>query len=319
MILSFITGGLANQMFQLSASLSVSKNEAIKLIWGTGASLNSESDFPEVMDFKLPANVSCLTPRSMGKPLQKLMNFLLVRGARNVPRTIVFFGIKFFLEIYFTIRLKDSCKVLVSQGLGFYPIEKKSKNLVLIGYFQSYRYTSDAKDWFGTEILKTKVGKKLDELGVGNLKEQTYVAVHVRLGDYRKELNFGILTNKYYHNVISKLSIQETELVVVFSDEPENCLSRIPEVLREKTWIVPPAVFTSAETLVLMSKATAFVIANSTFSWWGARLGDQHSATVFAPNPWFKTNEVPNDLYLPEWILNEAYFCLKEHSVPGDQ
>ena len=315
MIVSYITGGLANQMFQLSASLSAFQNEEIKLIWGKGAKISSGSAFPEVFDFNLPANVSGLSPRAISQPLQKMLNYLLVRGANEAPKTIVFFVTKLILEIFFTLRLKGFCKVYISQGLGFYPIEKKSKNLVLIGYFQSYIYTRDAKYWFGMDILTKSIERKLNQLGFDNLMDEMFTAVHVRLGDYRRELSFGILTDWYYHGVLSKLSLQETRRIVLFSDEPENCLSRIPEELRVKTWIVPPSVFTSAETLALMSRASIFVLANSTFSWWGARLGKKQDEIVFAPKPWFSTNKVPNNLYPPKWILIKAHFYSIKYDV----
>jgi hypothetical protein len=53
-----------------------------------------------------------------------------------------------------------------------------------------------------------------------------------------------------------------------------------------------------------MSEASASVIANSTYSWWGAKLGDPK--LVVAPKKWFKSGVDPKDLYPQDWILVES-------------
>ena len=64
--------------------------------------------------------------------------------------------------------------------------------------------------------------------------------------------------------------------------------------------IIPPENVSDAEILILMSHASRVVIANSTFSWWAARINAENK-TVIAPSTWFRGMLAPKDLMPPEW------------------
>jgi hypothetical protein len=56
-----------------------------------------------------------------------------------------------------------------------------------------------------------------------------------------------------------------------------------------------------------MRHGSAYVISNSTFSWWGAVLKYDESAAVWAPRPWFKSQRSPEDIYGENWHLVDAW------------
>ncbi|NAZ83641.1 alpha-1,2-fucosyltransferase, partial [Kineococcus sp. R8] len=87
-----------------------------------------------------------------------------------------------------------------------------------------------------------------------------------------------------------------------FSDDPAWADANVPTPnARSRTVIRPPAGAPPAESLLLLSRATHAVIANSTFSWWGAHLREQPGVTI-APRPWFSADHDTRDLLPPGWL-----------------
>jgi hypothetical protein len=107
----------------------------------------------------------------------------------------------------------------------------------------------------------------------------------------------------YYERVLSIANVAErAEPWIIFSDsivEAEN-LKRACANLSNAEVISPPANSSAAESLVLLSFCRTKAIANSTFSFWAAALGDS-SATVYAPQPWYKGIEDPDGLLPNNW------------------
>jgi hypothetical protein len=124
--------------------------------------------------------------------------------------------------------------------------------------------------------------------------------VHVRRGDYAQQ-QFGLLADPYYEHALKRLREHGlTGPVWVFSDEPE----RIPVGLRSGARFVTSPV-SAHEDLVLMSHGGGNVIANSTFSWWGAWMNPAHVPVVY-PDLWFQSGPRIEGLIPPWWIPEAA-------------
>ena len=178
----------------------------------------------------------------------------------------------------------------------------------LSGYFQSYKYFTDVSDQLREQLVSIiepspwfiETQSALNSLG-------PWIAVHLRRGDYlnkgTREVH-GIVTGSYYSDT---LRIMETLVPkatpVVFSDDPEAAR----QMLRDES---PGAIFLdsaptgkSIESIVLMSQSAGSIIANSSFSWWGAWLGDKEGRPVIAPRPWMDDQSVhERDLFPPGWL-----------------
>jgi hypothetical protein len=175
------------------------------------------------------------------------------------------------------------------------------------GYFQSYKYFDGINDLKFKRLTLSQPSEWYLEKSnlLGKFK---WIAIHVRRGDFKSHAStVGLLSSSYYLNAVEHLDIRTADRlpIVIFSDEIEVARELLaPLSSRVYEWICPPEEISASESLILMSEASASVIANSTYSWWGAKLGDPK--LVVAPKKWFKSAVDPRDLYPQDWILVES-------------
>jgi hypothetical protein len=138
--------------------------------------------------------------------------------------------------------------------------------------------------------------------------ERQPVAVHIRRGDYAAEANayHGVLATAYYRKAIAIVEalMGDQAALFVFSDD----VGSVESVLGndQKVSIVSGNDERSWEDIYLMSSCRHFIIANSSFSWWGAWLSDQSEKIVIAPRAWLQPEVMRKlntaDLIPPGWI-----------------
>lgn len=144
------------------------------------------------------------------------------------------------------------------------------------GYFQSELYWKHSKD----KLLKQFTFKKPYKFE----NEYDFVSVHVRRGDYLQLQNtHPCPTVEWYEEQMNKF---ENRKFVLFSDDIQWCKSAFSQLDKEIFFV--DNVENDFEELSLMTTATDAIIANSSFSWWGAYLGPhQRNGRVIAPKKWF--------------------------------
>ena len=191
--------------------------------------------------------------------------------------------------------------------------EALGSQTALFGYFQSERYFSaiagSLRDWFSPrEPFGGAAADVLSRIEASRLP----ISVHVRRGDY---LNpgaaefHGILGETYYREALGRLEAgvgPEAELFV-FSDDAaaaEQALNFVPKSRLNHVCGDPERPW---EDIGLMARCRHHLIANSSFSWWGAWLNRSPDKVVVAPRAWFAPAELKKlntaDLYPPGWIL----------------
>ena len=132
------------------------------------------------------------------------------------------------------------------------------------------------------------------------------VGIHVRRGDYLKEKQYlGICELDYYTKAID---IMKEHFVCpsfyIFSNDLEWCREKL-EVLtgKENTVYVDwNKGNESYQDMRLMSYCKGLIIANSSFSWWGAFLNQEENKFIVAPKRW-KNTKYNLEIQLPEWTL----------------
>ncbi len=158
---------------------------------------------------------------------------------------------------------------------------------MLFGYFQSPLYFSGMEDQLRSELSPAGIGfgesrKVLAE----KLMHPGSVAVHVRRTDYAGNPNLDLCGLGYYRAAMTRMrESMEKASFHIFSDDSDWCRSRFQEddckVIDQAPLDMPLA------DLHLMSMASHHIIANSSFSWWGAWLGNKPGQRVLMPSRWF--------------------------------
>ena len=304
-----LTGGLGNQLFQLSAGLSLidGVNQQIILDSGLGRPRLSSNGLPELETFSFPKNVLFRKTGATSWFYRKTNGYLLRMGVRlkwyEKPRfireAIRKIG-RLILNRYFA----EEVEIITGKGLGYSELKVSDKSVNLSGYFQSYKYLeiANANKVLSKMVLKNE-SEELQYL-IKLCKLETPLIVHFRLGDYEQEPLFGIPGDDYYQKALD-CALTEIDVTNIwfFSDDIEKAKTRFShasELNLPIRWIDSVAASTS-ETFELMRYGKAYIIANSSFSFWAAALSYTKQVRVWAPWPWFQKMDSPNLLIPPSW------------------
>jgi hypothetical protein len=183
----------------------------------------------------------------------------------------------------------------IEKNFNFEPeIFNIADNTSIDGWFQSYKYFNEYKDIIKKEFtFKDEILNKCKSIINSYLNP---VSIHIRRGDYVKHPGFWVITPEYINEALQHFTDKEYTFLI-FSDDIEWCKQIFPEgvVFMEGN--------NQFEDLCLMSLCKHNIIANSSYSWWGAWLNQNQDQRVIAPKNWFINPKPLNDLYLDNWII----------------
>ncbi len=173
----------------------------------------------------------------------------------------------------------------------------KNNDYSLWGFFQTEKYFKHIED----EIRKDfSFNDEIDTLCDGIIGQfDNPLSLHIRRGDFIiNSGNHPPLGLDYYKEAL-KLFDSDRE-VIIFSDDPEWCKEQ--ELFESDRFAIAEG-GNQFYDLCLMTLCNDFIIANSSFSWWGAWLANK--GKVVAPKTWFgeNLNHDTKDLYCEEWIV----------------
>lgn len=293
MIIVKLIGGLGNQMFQYAFAkhLSVKRGVELKL---DVTSLNNKT---------LEGN---FTVRDLG-----LSHFNTKPVFANEAELREYSKSKFskILDlIYLNLPLKLD-KLYVREP--FFSFYKKAldapQDCYLDGYWQSENYFKDIKKELLSDFsLVSEVSDKTKQLAE-KIKLEQAVSIHVRRGDYvsipENQQLFATCDETYYLAAMKKITVANPSCIFyVFSDEPEWFKTNVHSEYSVR-YVTHNSGNNSFQDLYLMSLCKHNIIANSSFSWWGAWLNQNPEKIVIAPKNWFKNNsKETRDLIPKSWI-----------------
>ena len=180
----------------------------------------------------------------------------------------------------------------------------KKKYASYQGYWQSYKYFE--KNWhnFKDDINFEKFNYNFEILN--EIKRSNSISVHIRRGDYienSKTSQFhGNIKLNYYKNAINNIQNKiENSKFFFFSDDIEWVKNNFSD---KKFYFVENSkqdLKTPFKDLFLMKNCKHNIIANSTFSWWGAWLNENNNKIVLAPKDWTTNRKTITTDLIPKW------------------
>lgn len=300
-----LAGGLGNQLFQMAFALSQANLASVKLNTNLANQREPGNSIADTLEDTLPLNVTKANKLSETKLSRKFTSLALRTSASSSSRFLANL-LELIGSIYFTLIRKEFTKVHIARGVGEFATNNTRRNNLYIGYFQSSTWASNPN--VKNQMSRLYFGEnRFPELSAA-ARILAPVIVHVRLGDYVKEHGIGILDERYYKEALSKIVPMYDEAPVwLFSDEPEKAINFLPQGFRERLTVIDHLGPFPLETLEIMRNGGAYVIANSTFSWWAANLSHQKKAHVIAPEPWFRNSESPINIIPTNWMTTSGW------------
>lgn len=262
----YLSGGLGNQLFQYATAIIFANKENRQLIIDTSFykyKINKSVERNvEIFDFDIPKH-----PTVFNYLLFKLISSISTRRLRILGKI---FGVP-----------------ILKTPFSFLELTKNTN--YLFGYFQNISFLKNYQDELTKMFQSITNSSENCKLLTIELKQiDNTVCIHIRRGDYlQATTNSGYysLNKSYFINSIKKLqSLQENLYFYVFSDDIDWCIIEFNWLKNVK--FISPNIFSTSETLLLMSLCRHFIISNSTFSWWAAYLGQKNKGTIIMPSMW---------------------------------
>lgn len=272
------SSGLGNQMFIYGCGYVLAKKYGMDLYQDLSKYyLGITSSYYQLEEFNLSFKKKIRTPFKMLAGIKKL---------KKIHKKLIGICIRTF---YHYIGEK--------QFIKYQNIEINIKrNNYLQGFWQNASYVSECREDLKKEFTlidtRTEFKNKAAEISSGNV-----CGIHIRRGDY---LSFfgGSLDISYYFEAMSKMREEDPTIVfLVFSDDLEFCKALFGKLAG--VMFMEPG-FSGIEEMQLMRHCKRLIIANSTFSWWGAFLSE--ATRVICPRVAMWTDEY----YLEEWEKLDA-------------
>ena len=173
-------------------------------------------------------------------------------------------------------------------------------NISLYGYFQTEKYFKHIEKQIREAFtFVDDIFQPTEEAFKSNFGDTEVISLHIRRGDYLQYPHHPVQTLEYYEKGL--VHMPSDIPVMVFSDGIEWCKEQ--ELFKDDRFIFAEGNNTGVD-LCLQSLCKYHIIANSSFSWWGAWLAK--SKKTVAPRIWFAgpdSSKDLSDLYLPEWEI----------------
>ena len=206
-------------------------------------------------------------------------------------------------EIFNTYTVDDCDKVIEynEPSFSYSKIPKFDYNVLIKGYFQSSKYFHSIKGVFKRMIqFPNNIRDNITSIYGDNIFNTNNVFIHSRRGDYIDTAEYhGLLNDTYYEDAIRTIkNTVKNPVFLLISDDSEYWINS--SLLKNEKYIIFNG--SEIETLYCMIQCKYCIIANSTFSWWGAYLGNPE--LVIAPKQWFGPMGPKDihDIYEPSWI-----------------
>jgi len=268
-IITRILGGIGNQLFCYAAARRLALANNVELVLDDVSGFVYDRDYKrhyQLDHFHIPCRKATSAERL--EPLSRVRRYLKRRINQGRP-----FEKRAYIK---QERIDFDSRILQIKPPGM---------LYLEGYWQSEGYFKDVETTIRQELQIKPPTDTVNVAVAEHIRSHTAVAVHVRFFDEPQAMGINNAPSVYYSRAIAEMERRVPNAhYYLFSDRPDAARARIPLAEGRMTTVCHNKGDALAYAdMWLMSQCDHFIIANSTFSWWGAWLAERPDKFVIAP------------------------------------
>lgn len=282
-ISTYLMGGLGNQLFQIFTTLAYGIKNSSQVIFPYSRELNVGVTRTTYWD-----------------------SFLI-----NLKKYTT------YMDQIYTNNMLMSLPIYKEQGFRYSEIPHQKCDVLLYGYFQSYKYFESCKNELFSMIYLEKQQENMEYLYSQYFDHENIISMHFRLGDYKNIQDFHpIMPYEYYSNALNYiLSCRNNPMyrVLFFCEKDDiidvsNIIALLIKEFPNVEFIKVDDIIDDWQQMLIMSCCRDNIIANSSFSWWGSFFNKNENKIVCYPYQWFGPNLDHDtiDLYPNTW--KKIYF-----------
>jgi len=214
--------------------------------------------------------------------------------------------------ICYTINYEPKYYIFRENGFHYnkLPVLINDKNISLHGYYQSYKYFVNNYEEICDLLHINEIKNSISNLHSYDFNNS--VSIHLRIGDYKYLQDYHPLLNYtyYYNSLLYIKNMTNITNILYFCHKDDNKI--VGELINNLILKFPEFNFIKVDDniddwkqLLLMSLCQHNIIANSTFSWWGAYFNNNENKIVCYPDKWFGkklSHNILKDLFPEKWI-----------------
>lgn len=287
-----LMGGLGNQMFQYATGRALADHHHVALKLDITGYAEDPLRKYELSLMNIRAEIA--TPKE-----------LRTVGTRSVTKL---FWTPFVKNIFSKKRFNNRSLYFKEKSFMFDPeIRNLKPPIYLEGYWQSERYFSNIFSALQSDFSLKISLDKLNQVILNKIISSNAVSLHVRRGDYVSNPTtaqyHGVCPMDYYREAIDYMAKNTVNPhFFVFSDDMPWVTDNL-RIDHPRTLVQVNGEDRGAFDMVLMKSCRHHIIANSSFSWWGAWLNPNKEKIVVAPKRWFNQANIDTHDLLPEkWV-----------------
>ncbi|MDE7334084.1 MAG: alpha-1,2-fucosyltransferase [Lachnospiraceae bacterium] len=273
-----ISDGLGNQMFQYAFAFALEKKTGVKvlidpLFWGT--SLRRY----QLEEFHITG-----TKRLVGR----LQDYILGFGPRNGRR---------FKDRYRQYLIQKKYQFFQEKLIMHYDADvyNQTKPCFFSGFWQTPQYFEEFYEELKKEFTRKEAVSQQAEKYQKQMEQGTSVAMHIRRTDYVRQEGNVTIPFDFYEEALRGMEKQLGAFrLFIFTDDKQF----VKEYFKIREYVLVEGLCDLDE-FEIMRQCNHHIVANSTFSWWAAYLGENKGGIVYAPC----TGIWSEEFYPKEWIL----------------
>lgn len=293
MIIVNLTGGLGNQMFQYAFAASLSSKFNLELKFAVDAYDKQKIHNGFELERVFGLSLEFASKEDINRVCGNIHSKYLIRRVLN--------------KYHFAFFLPNNL-VFESSRINFTQFDFLSHSDYYIhGDWQSEVFFKEYENLIRQDFMFLDGLSFENNLILNEIQKSESVSIHVRRGDYltNKKANslLGLCTSEYYFSAINKILEHVPDAnFFVFSDDPMWAENEFKSKIENIQFISNNYGSDSYIDMRLMASCKHNIIANSTFSWWGAWLNSNPDKKIIAPIEWFTNGRDSQNLVPSSWI-----------------